>query len=60
LATCYAGGENINARMVRDGHAWAYKRYSLRYVPEEWLAWSGGLGIWSGPAQPAWDYRRSR
>jgi endonuclease YncB( thermonuclease family) len=60
LGTCYADGKNLNAWMVRHGHAWAFTRYSLRYVPEEWLAWSEGAGIWSGPAQPAWQHRASR
>jgi endonuclease YncB( thermonuclease family) len=57
LAECFADGENVNAHMVRRGYAWAFVRYSRRYVAEEAVARHEGVGIWQGEAMPAWEYR---
>jgi endonuclease YncB( thermonuclease family) len=57
LAECFAGSENLNAHMVRRGYAWAFVRYSRRYVAEEAAARHEGIGIWQGEAMPAWEYR---
>ena len=35
IATCYVQGEDIEAWMVLNGWALAYRRYSLEYVDEE-------------------------
>ena len=58
LAVCFVRGRDINAEMVRQGHAWAFVRYSTSYVKEETAAKAERLGIWQGEAVPAWEYRR--
>ena len=58
LAVCRAGDVDVNAEMVRRGYAWAFVRYSRDYVALEAQARAAGIGIWSGEATPAWDYRR--
>jgi endonuclease YncB( thermonuclease family) len=60
LAICYVDGRDINAHMVRQGHAWAFVKYSQTYVKEEAAARAEGLGIWQSPSEPAWDYRAKR
>jgi endonuclease YncB( thermonuclease family) len=60
LAVCFVDGRDVNAAMVRQGHAWAFVKYSKSYVQEEALAKAEGLGIWQGEAQPAWEYRARR
>ncbi len=35
IADCFVDGYNVNARLVYEGWALAYRRYSKRYVPEE-------------------------
>jgi endonuclease YncB( thermonuclease family) len=60
LGVCFLGAEDLNAWMVRQGHAWAFVRYSTRYVAEEGQARAKGLGIWQGEATPAWEYRARR
>jgi endonuclease YncB( thermonuclease family) len=60
LAVCFADGRDVNAQMVRQGHAWAFVKYSQSYVKEEALARAEGLGIWQGESQPAWDFRANR
>ena len=60
LAICFREGADINAEMVRTGHAWAFVRYSQIYVALEAEARQARRGIWQGPAEPAWDYRAGR
>ena len=60
LATCRVGRLDINAEMVRRGYAWAFVRYSHTYVALEAEARTAKIGIWSGEATPAWDYRAGR
>ena len=60
LAVCYVDGVDINAQMVRQGHAWAFVKYSQSYVREETQARAAGLGIWQGQSEPAWEYRAKR
>jgi endonuclease YncB( thermonuclease family) len=48
---------DVNAWMVRKGHAWAFTKYSQSYVREEAVARAERVGIWQGEAVPAWDYR---
>ena len=59
LGTCHtAAGVNVNAWLVRQGHALAYRRYSTEYVPDEDQARAGRTGIWAGEFVPPWDWRR--
>ncbi|MGE0626187.1 MAG: thermonuclease family protein [Hyphomicrobiaceae bacterium] len=57
LGICTVAGRDINAAMIRDGMAWAFVRYSTRYVGIEAQARQKKLGIWQGKAQRPWDYR---
>jgi endonuclease YncB( thermonuclease family) len=60
LAVCFVGGEDVNAWMVRQGLAWAFVRYSQRYVQQEAEARARRVGVWQGQAMPPWDYRAQR
>lgn len=60
LGTCYAGATNLNRLMVEQGHAYAFVRYSQRYLPEQAMARQGGKGVWSGTSVAPWDYRKER
>ncbi len=60
LGVCYVGDLDINAEMVRRGHAWAYVKYSSSYVEQEAEARARRIGIWQGEAQPAWEFRKKR
>jgi endonuclease YncB( thermonuclease family) len=60
LGVCFLGELDLSAWMVRQGHAWAFVKYSASYVKEEAEARSGKLGIWEGEAMPAWEYRAQR
>ena len=60
IATCYAQGEDIEAFMVLNGWALAYRRYSLDYVDEEATAQDARAGLWRGEFVPPWEWRRGK
>ena len=60
LGVCSTEGLELNAQMVRSGLAWAFIKYSTSYVEAEAEARALRLGVWQGPAEPAWDYRARR
>ena len=55
---CSAGSEDLNAWMVAEGWALAYRHYSMDYVDEEAAAQAAGRGIWRGEFVAPWDWRR--
>ena len=57
LGLCFLDGEDINRYMVEAGFAWAFVKYSAKYVNEEAVARAAKSGIWQGGAEPAWDFR---
>jgi endonuclease YncB( thermonuclease family) len=60
IAVCKTNGEDLNAWMVEEGWALAYRRYSKAYVSEEQGAENRRLGIWQGDLMPPWEWRKSR
>ncbi|PTV97250.1 endonuclease YncB(thermonuclease family) [Rhodobacter aestuarii] len=48
IAVCRAGGRNLNAALVAEGYAEAYRKYAQDYVGEEQAARAAQKGIWSG------------
>jgi endonuclease YncB( thermonuclease family) len=60
----YESGVNINREMVKDGYAWAYRKYlsspyASEYIRDEEEARNKRLGLWkqANPIPP-WEYRR--
>ena len=58
LAVCYVGEINLNAMMVGNGWALAYRKYSKDYVRAETFAKSRREGMWRGTFKPPWEWRR--
>lgn len=59
VGRCTADGEDIGAQMVREGYAWAFMRYSWRYLPEESLARWDNIGIHKRECAKPWDWRQA-
>lgn len=59
VAVCRKGTEDMNAWMVAQGHAIAYRRYSTDYVAET-TAKAAKRGIWAGKFQEPGDYRKAK
>lgn len=57
VAVCRSGGEDLNAWMVSQGMAVAYRQYSVDYVPQEEHAARLKRGIWKGDFILPWDWR---
>jgi len=57
IAVCYAGPYDLNAKMVRQGWALAYRRYSMDYVKAETFAKSRREGMWRGEFEMPWEWR---
>jgi endonuclease YncB( thermonuclease family) len=60
IADCFVDGYNVNARLVYEGMALAYRKYSKRYVPEENKAKAAKRGLWAGEFVAPWDWRKGR
>ena len=59
IAVCYAGPHDLNAKMVRQGWALAYRRFSTDYVDDENAAMVARMGSWQGEFMPPWEWRRN-
>lgn len=58
VGACVTGSENLNAWMVAEGWAVAYRQYSIEYVSAEDMARTASRNIWSGRFVMPWDWRR--
>jgi hypothetical protein len=58
VAVCFAHGEDLNAWMVTNGWALAYREYSLDYVQQEQSASAAKAGMWQGEFVAPWEWRR--
>jgi Micrococcal nuclease (thermonuclease) homologs len=58
LAVCYAGGKNLNERIVTEGWALDFRRYTDAYLPAEADARRRGAGLWRGEFVPPWEWRK--
>jgi endonuclease YncB( thermonuclease family) len=59
LAECFVNGESLSTYLVRSGYAFAYRRYSKKYILDEDYAKANQIGMWNMKFQYPWDYRRN-
>ena len=57
LGECFVNGESLSSYLVREGFAFAYRKYSNKYIEDEEYAKFNKLGMWSMEFQYPWDYR---
>ena len=57
LGECFVNGESLSTYLVREGFAFAYRKYSNKYIEDEEYAKFNKLGMWSMEFQYPWDYR---
>ena len=58
LAECFINGESLSSFLVRRGYAFAYRKYSTKFVEDEEFAKANKLGLWSMKFQYPWDFRK--
>lgn len=60
VAECYVNDESLSKYLVKNGYAFAYRRYSKKFVEDENFAKKNKLGLWSMDFQYPWDFRRKK
>ena len=58
LAECFVNGESLSKFLVRSGYAFAYRKYSTKFIKDENFAKANKLGMWSMTFQYPWDFRK--
>ena len=58
LAECFVNNESLSSHLVRSGYAFAYRRYSKKFVADEDFARINKIGMWSMEFDYPWNYRK--
>ena len=58
LAECFVKDESLSSYLVRSGYAFAYRRYSKKFIADENYAKFNKLGMWSMVFDYPWDWRK--
>ena len=59
LAECFVNDESLSSYLVRSGYAFAYRKYSKKFILDEDYAKDNKIGMWSMQFEYPWDYRRN-
>jgi len=59
LGECFVNGESLSTFLVRNGYAFAYRKYSDKFIKDEEFAKENKLGMWAMTFQYPWDFRKS-
>jgi len=59
LAECFINGESLSSFLVRSGYAFAYRKYSKKFIKDEDFAKANKLGMWAMKFQYPWDFRKT-
>ena len=59
LAECFVNNESLSSYLVRSGYAFAYRKYSKKFIPDENYAKANQIGMWNMEFEYPWNYRRS-
>ena len=58
LAECFVNGESLSKFLVRNGYAFAYRKYSKKFIEDERFAKKNKLGLWSMKFIYPWEFRK--
>jgi len=58
LAECFVNEESLSSYLVRSGYAFAYRKYSKKFVTDEDYARLNKIGMWSMKFDYPWNYRK--
>jgi endonuclease YncB( thermonuclease family) len=57
LAECFVNGKSLSVFLVRSGYAFAYRKYSKKFIKDEEFAQKNNAGMWSMEFEFPWDFR---
>ena len=60
LAECFVNDESLSTYLVRSGYAFAYRKYSKKFIIDEEYAKVNKVGMWSMKFEYPWDYRKNK
>ena len=60
LAECFVNNESLSSYLVKSGYAFAYRKYSKKFIDDEDYARTNKLGMWSMQFEYPWDFRRKK
>ena len=58
LAECFVNKVSLSSYLVRSGYAFAYRKYSKKFISDEDFARTNNRGMWSMNFEYPWDYRK--
>ena len=59
LAECFVNNVSLSSYLVRSGYAFAYRKYSKKFIEDENYAKDNQLGMWSMKFEYPWDFRKN-
>tara|TARA_B100000795_G_scaffold191097_1_gene145633 strand:- start:535 stop:1014 length:480 start_codon:yes stop_codon:yes gene_type:complete len=59
LAECFVNDESLSSYLVRSGYAFAYRRYSKKFILDENYAKANQIGMWAMKFDYPWEYRNN-
>ena len=60
LAECFVNNESLSTYLVRSGYAFAYRKYSKKFIIDEEYAKVNKVGMWSMKFEYPWNYRKNK
>ena len=58
LAECFVNEKSLSKFLVRNGYAFAYRKYSKKFIQDEEFARKNKLGLWSMKFDYPWKFRK--
>ena len=58
LAECFVNDLSLSRFLVREGYAFAYIKYSKKFINDEDFARKNNIGMWSMKFEYPWDWRK--
>ena len=58
LAECFVNEKSLSKFLVRNGYAFAYRKYSKKFIQDEEFARKNKLGLWSMKFDYPWEFRK--
>ena len=58
LAECFVNDLSLSRFLVREGYAFAYRKYSKKFINDEDFARKNKIGTWSMQFEYPWDWRK--
>ena len=58
LAECFVNDESLSSYLVKSGYAFAYRRYSKKFIADEDFARANKIGMCSMEFDYPWDWRK--